>query len=349
MKHKRIIDSMSIGSRQDGMVSFLVTMIMLIVMTMVVIGFTQQTNQNRRQALDRQLSNQAFYAAETGVNDAYSMIANNPSLVSKTSCDNSGFSPLQENHILSEDGSVAYTCVTFNTTPYSYETGLGAGSGKVIPLEGANPIQSIKISWRAAGSSSQSSTCNASGFPASSSWGCKHGVLRLDGVGDNGDFSRARLMRDTFSLTLSPNSSGSGSINVADGSNNILGGAAAQAVRGNVGCNDTECSVVLNLGALAARRFYLHGKVLYRSAEIRAEIFDSVNSPMKILNSQLEIDSTGKSQDVYRRISVRLPYGPPENNPAGGDRIPDNAIQTNQSLCKTGWSFPGQVSPVDCD
>ena len=52
----------------------LLTMILMIVVGLIVLGFAQISRRNQRQALDRQLSTQAFYAAETGVNDAANLI-----------------------------------------------------------------------------------------------------------------------------------------------------------------------------------------------------------------------------------------------------------------------------------
>ena len=56
------------------MVAILVTMNLMIVISLIVLGFAQISRRNQRQSLDRQLSTQAFYAAETAVNDAADLI-----------------------------------------------------------------------------------------------------------------------------------------------------------------------------------------------------------------------------------------------------------------------------------
>ena len=61
-----------------GLVSFMITIIMMLVITLIVIGFTQVSNRNRRESLDRQLSTQAFYAAESGVNEALKVLRTSP-------------------------------------------------------------------------------------------------------------------------------------------------------------------------------------------------------------------------------------------------------------------------------
>jgi Tfp pilus assembly protein PilX len=66
----KMYSKMTREDKQAGMVAIMVTMILMIVISLIVVGFAQISRRNQRQALDRQLSTQAFYAAETGVNDA---------------------------------------------------------------------------------------------------------------------------------------------------------------------------------------------------------------------------------------------------------------------------------------
>src|SRR5688572_9640470 len=62
--HKEIIKS------EKGIVSIVVTMTIMIVLTLIVIGFAQLSRREQEQAVERQLNTQAFYSAESGVNDA---------------------------------------------------------------------------------------------------------------------------------------------------------------------------------------------------------------------------------------------------------------------------------------
>src|ERR1700761_8288581 len=64
---------------EQGMVSILVTMIMVIVISLIVIGFAEVSRRNQREALDNQLSTQAYYAAESGVNAAVQYFSDHPS------------------------------------------------------------------------------------------------------------------------------------------------------------------------------------------------------------------------------------------------------------------------------
>jgi Tfp pilus assembly protein PilX len=92
----------NIRHAEQGLVSIVVTMIFLIVLSLIVVGFAQVARREQRESLDRQLSSQAFYAAESGINIAKSAISdssgtyssNNAVLNDKGSCGPDGTPPL---------------------------------------------------------------------------------------------------------------------------------------------------------------------------------------------------------------------------------------------------------------
>ncbi len=53
---------------ESGLAAIAVTMIIMGIVTLIVVGFATLMRREQRQALDQQLSTQAFYAAESGVN-----------------------------------------------------------------------------------------------------------------------------------------------------------------------------------------------------------------------------------------------------------------------------------------
>lgn len=58
-----------IRSNQEGIVAIIVAVILTVLMSLIILAISQNANREQRQALDRQLSDQAFYNAESGVND----------------------------------------------------------------------------------------------------------------------------------------------------------------------------------------------------------------------------------------------------------------------------------------
>jgi Tfp pilus assembly protein PilX len=63
---------------QEGMVSIIVTMIIMVLLGLIVLGFAQLSRREQRQSLDRQLAVQAQYAAESGINQAADYVRSNP-------------------------------------------------------------------------------------------------------------------------------------------------------------------------------------------------------------------------------------------------------------------------------
>lgn len=73
-------------SNQAGLVSFMVVTIIMIVLTLIVLAFARLVQREQVQTLDRQLNAQAFYAAESGINDAVRELSANPTLSTGPSC-----------------------------------------------------------------------------------------------------------------------------------------------------------------------------------------------------------------------------------------------------------------------
>jgi hypothetical protein len=66
---------------------------------------------------------------------------------------------------------------------------------------------------------------------------------------------------------------------------------------------------------------------LYASGAVDITATCLCGSPVVFNNAQIQIDATGKAQDVLRRVQVRLPMSLP-------GKTPDYAIQSGSSICK---------------
>src|SRR5665213_517516 len=72
---------------ESGVVAIIVVMILVTILALIRVGFSKLMNREVRQALDRQLSVEAYYAAESGTNDAKSYLSNpNRSLSAYKGC-----------------------------------------------------------------------------------------------------------------------------------------------------------------------------------------------------------------------------------------------------------------------
>ncbi len=313
-----------------GMVSIMVTMIMIVVISLIVLGFAQVTRNNQRSALDRQLSTQAFYAAETGINDAKTYVRANPLTPTTTTCGQFiTTAGLTTKSKLTTDGSVAYTCLTVNNNPNTlrFQT-VAMGNSIVTPLFSGVNIPSLTFSWQAnsVGSTDSADCSTGSTLPASvgaGAWDCGYGLLRLDLVPDNGASGASGLASQTKTFFFKPSNSATASPSF----NNFtsLGGRGTLA---NVRCSSVTrtCSASLNMsGAASTTRYYARISAVYRA--LQNVVISSSNPSVGFSGAQAIIDSTGKSQDVLRRLQVRMSL-------LSNTQVPGNAIESTGELCK---------------
>ena len=222
---------MSMGDqKQKGMASFLVTLIMLLVTTLIIVGFTQLNTQNGRQALDRQLSNQAFYAAESGINDVSQVLKAQQGkvIIPKKTCDPSAnfMGTTLTNTLGGASSGVSYTCVLVNPLSNKVELqNLEPMKSKVVLLHSVTDdglsdraMQRFTIFWSSGSTDSKTNyddtTCMKAGInqrslPAK----CPYATLRLDILrlaagGVASDYTNADdLQKNTVTIFIYPKTS----------------------------------------------------------------------------------------------------------------------------------------------
>ncbi len=321
------------STNQTGMVSIMVTMIMMLVISLIVLGFAQISRRESRQSLDRQLSSQAFFAAESGVNDArkeiMDRVAAGQPVVDKTECEtrstdtNYGFEPKIA------DG-VSYSCLLINTKLTNIRHELTAGEHSVVvPIEpDGGPITDMHIKWEAKPAATSVATC-AAAVPASgnfskssgNAWTCPYGVLRMDMVRtDASELNRATATANQKTVFLYPIRNGGGAPS-SQNHNNIDGTVTPMK------CTTTSCDIdIRGMPGGGARNYALRLSAMYASGSVEISAKQGANS-LKLASAQAQIDVTGKAQDVLRRIQVRLALTPSNSSP-------DFPLESASSICK---------------
>lgn len=323
------------NSRQAGVVSIMVTIILMIVISLLVLGFAQIARRNSRQALDEQLSSQAFYAAETGVNDATNLVRDalegGQSVPTKDTCDaGTGqvaafYSSLQP--VLSAEDDIEYTCLMVDPTPTTLRYGDVGTTSVIIPvIPETGSMQSLQLTWQTKEDTStpiDGCPTSAGGvFTPTSNWTCGYGVLRFDLVPVNGTFNSYDLQQRTMTTFVVPQSSGgSAAVPYANANGNANTRVGAQ-------CNNTNCSI--SITSLTAGSYYMRVSSQYKNVSLQLSAIDSGNA-VGLVGAQALIDSTGKAQDVLRRIQVHAPLSA---SGTSKNQMSDYAIWTNESLCK---------------
>jgi hypothetical protein len=354
---KLLSQNTPIKHNQSGIASILVTMIMMIVLTLIVLGFATISRREETNALNNQLSSQAFYAAETGVNDAQQVIsaqlATGALILSKNDCGTdpnyqgtltSGSNQTDLNQI-DTAANISYSCLLINPTPPDLEYADISSSSTVIPINSSTnaSIGSLKLQWRAANEDTTSGTDFAQGcpttasqtLPSGSSWaasGCKYGMLRVEIVPtDQADLSSANLLNDEMTFYLSPvfgvaqpattvNYSG-----CAAGSPSTVNQCGAiiedQCLDGGASVAGTYCQATIH--GLNLSNYTLRVQSLYNDSGLNVTPGNA-----SLTGAQVLVDSTGQAQGVLRRIQVRFKL-----TSSGSTPIPDEAIEAGGNIC----------------
>lgn len=347
---------MKIKNNQQGIVSIVVTMIILIILSLVVTGFAQLARREQRDSLDRQLNTQAYYAAESGVNaavnainapvgsNAYSKLNANPA--NKDNCPNDSSGILGSGSNILGDPSIQYTCLLIDQKPRKLEySAIETTKSTVIPIHavdnvtGADSIfDSITIGWQNSDNSGGSFPATTAGFPALSAWSASYAapVLRIDIIPSGSAISRNLLLDNTFTAFLYP-SSGGGTIAYSSG----IGANQGAIVSGNCdnanpALNRKKCEVVIS--GLNRTDYYLRVKSVYKQASATVSAKDAGNQIIRIRGAQAEIDSTGKAGDVLRRIRVRVP------STNTNFEYPEGAMDSADSICKRLLATPDSTT-----
>jgi Tfp pilus assembly protein PilX len=335
--------------KQRGMVSILVTMLLMIVISLIVLGFAQISRRNQRQAVDRQLSTQAFYAAEAGINDARNLIKaainSGTAIPAKPDCTNGSgaaavfYSSL--NPSLDATNNVLYTCLMVDPSPDSLVYNDIGSSSTIVPLTsstGAN-FSTIKFTVLSKdGTANPASGCPTSAnaaFATTGGWtssGCGYGVLRFDLVPTTGALSTSTLQDKTMTSFLVPMSSG--------GTSSIPYPATSPASSTNtnnrvaMSCAATGCNMTIT--GLSTTQYYLRVTSIYKDVSLIITATDSSATALPITGAQALIDATGKAQDVLRRVQVHVPLTPSSSN-----QLSDYALETTDAICKRFVTMDG--------
>jgi Tfp pilus assembly protein PilX len=321
---------------ESGMASFLIVMIMMVVITLIVLGFSQITRRNEREALDRQLSSQAFYAAESGVNVTTNAIANYvktngyTTLPAKTTCPNS-YDPTNGGGgvgapISDLGNGVRYSCMLVNPNPGTLKYDTTQRSSTIVPIQANGNLKSLTFTWnvQTGGSDTSCPGGSAQTFPQAASWPCDFGILRVDLV-QNPNGNLGNLPGNSLTLYMSPFGSHNGAISLPN-----FNTASHAYVASATGCNSGTCSVTVNLPA-NSDSYGARIVSLYRDAPnmILSGTIASGN-PATFSGAQAVVDTTGQAQDQLRRIQVRVQL----TATADPSTIPDYAMSSSADICK---------------
>jgi Tfp pilus assembly protein PilX len=337
--------------KEQGFVSILVASLLIVILSLIVLGFNQIMLREQRQVLDRQLSSQAFYAAETAVNDVYEKLKKNElPAAEKTTCDVTNWPSEGRNGRINDSSGAAYTCITYDQTPASLIFSNGSIStqeSKIFQIQNATGgnIRSVTFEWSGEGSNKSilSNTCANQELPPTMT--NRVPLLRVEltrlplSTNAADTFNRQSLIDNTTYFYLYPKS-GCGTNAVSYG---LYTATAQKGPLLDVNCSTSAayaCSFTLSDidAANPSDRYIARVKSIYNNADMRVTATGSSGASFQFLNAQVQVDATGKAGDVLRRINVSL--GSP-NFP-----IPEYGLFSMDGICKDLQVAPAPADPL---
>ena len=320
MIHKRLY--------KDGVVSLVVCLFIMIIVSLIALSFAAIMRREQRQAVDHQLNSEAFYAAETGVNDAIEAIANGLT-TNITTCDNTAQDKISTSRTLDAAAGVSYSCVFINQSPTELNYEVPDGGLVKVPLHSqSGAIDSIKISWQDPSSTSGTwptyDGAVGSNFLPTTSWQASWpGMLRLQLIPDAYPIDRATIDTKTVNLFAFPSNATSNFVVGTSPDGSVATGGCDTALPGG---RPLFCEIeITNLTSYGYSDYALTLRGIYDESRVIIRAY-SGGSPVPLTSGQTVIDSTGLANGIAKRVRV---FVPPFNY-----KYPGFALESGDDICK---------------
>ena len=335
-------------SNQAGVVSIITVVLLAMVLTLITTAFVRSTTSNLRQALDNQLSTRAFYAAETGINDATTILNSQitipPEAMNSDNCNsfldiikaNKPFPGNDDPNIINSTDNVKYTCVLVkNKIDNIILTDPSVSKGYMFRLKrvDGNQVNDLQIKWGNNGQSIPSGT--ATELLTKENWGVNGIALIRITLYYPSNFTRSSLINNQKTFFLRPVSS--------NGTNDLNFGtnpSTPQSIPLGVNCTaQSTCTLnVLNISKLPGIGSFVYIKVtpIYNSSNLTITAYDSTWKAVQLEDAQYSIDVTGRANDVYRRLEVR-------RSVTNSFSYPDSVVKAGD-LCKQFVLYPEGIT-----
>ena len=243
----------------------------------------------------------------------------------------------------------AYTCVKITPDTSNFIGKIESSEmATLIPLRSKAPFNRIVVKWHQREGGGAVNRSSSTDLPvAGTAWPTdRPALLRAQLINGKGNFSLSDLDSSSYSNTLFlyPSSSAAGAIRDVNRGIDIplnfaldarRGGASphpvlcrASVASGDYACEvaitvDTNPSVVIPGGSQTA---FLNLIAFYNATDFQIELLNNDN-PVLFDGVQPEVDSTGRANDLFRRVISRVEL----NNTF---RYPVAALETRDNLCK---------------
>jgi len=296
---------------QQGAVAMISVVIFSIILSILVAAYARTVVSQQRQAVNYDLSTRAYYAAESGVQDAIRLIkdtgGNNYASEGKDSCPPpSGYGDFN-----GSGDMLGYTCQLIDSNAPSLPIQTGQDTSfltRVQPIDfNSTDNGELTVTWRVADQDESSNyvgrTPDTKLFPPTTEWQDDSGapvypVLRLSFVQiPNAPFGRDAIKQYVYFLNPT-----NGDAEAADLPADLTSRQSEESVVRNARCDGNGCSATFNVdGSLFnGKQIYMVYHSLYGNVVGEATLRSGGKE--KTFKGVATIDVTGRAGDVFRRV-----------------------------------------------
>jgi len=330
---------------ERGFASLVVGLILILILALMAVGFAELTRHEQQQSLGNLLGSQAYYAAESGINDAVRSIDNNSITAATPGVNqNTCIKPLPgaPSQIINAANNVSYSCViiSLKTKDLQY-TPVNPGADENVVFYTDNPLSSLNISWGSAdGQTAYNKTDLPPDFPSTdytANGNTPYPPVIQFSITPLDDLRRNQLTTRTYTVYLYPTVSAGGATvySTVLSKQGTIGMGKCNVGNQPYACNVNITGLPATGGPGSGGPYLVHFLDFYDQASVDITGSTATGSAT-FSGGQAQIDVTGKAQDVLKRLVVRVPLSAKSN-------FADYAVQA-QNICKLLQSGP--VQPV---
>lgn len=341
---------------ERGVTSLFIVIFAAILLTIITVSFTSMMIREQQRSTDDEQSQSAYDAALAGIEDGKRVMvacqngsaaacnAINSPTPSCTTVIDAGIQAGEPNGEVRIQSTVlgdgrelnqAYTCVTVVRDTPNFLARLASDNSVLIPLRGQTAFSRVTISWHTRQDSATPNPVDDSPrLPQLAAWQPvgRPALIRAQlmqytaGSINPDDFDTAPY---AHTLYLYPQTVGGGlSFGLDARRVGVLESQPVQCTSGTYPLSGYACQVTLDLPATANRAGYLRLTSLYINTSLQVELRDSSNAIVNFDNAQPSIDSTGRANDLFRRVEARV-------ETASDFPYPRATVDITNNFCKT--------------
>ncbi len=333
---------------QQGAASILSVVIFAIIITIVVTAYIRSAIVQQSEAYNFDSSTRAYYAAESGIQDAIRAVNADPTLT-KNTC--ASYVP-SGTGVLSSELNLSYSCQLIDTAPSSIAFKVSQSQNATVKLR---PVDSttfgndykLIIRWSSKGSGQFKARSDITSLPSETDWNDSdseisyHPMLRTSLLAyplnnTNADITQKVTFLNPVSETVGKGKSTIDFTPSVPHSEDELVSQASCYDSGTTGssgsydgylCQEEISIKSLDLGS-AGLALRVHS--IYGATDVQLSLVDSSGKLAELKGVAAQIDVTGKSGNTLRR--VRQTYN--LNNGVEIDNLPEAAVIGGDGICK---------------